>query len=77
MSMLGEIVGLAALVPAMAGPLALSGDGRAGQLDIVLCHGGTIAIPLERGGPPAIAPSVCCAKGCRRRDKRHALDPEQ
>ncbi|GAA5053230.1 hypothetical protein GCM10023208_14950 [Erythrobacter westpacificensis] len=77
MSILGEMLGIAALVPAMAGSIALPDDGGPSQLVLALCRGGALAIPMDRGERPAMPATICCAKGCQRRDKRNPLDPEQ
>lgn len=77
MSMLAEVIGLAALVPAMAGPISLPDQGGPSELIVALCQGGTFAIPLDEGERPAMPATICCAKGCQRRDKRAPLDPEQ
>lgn len=77
MSMLAEMIGLAALVPAMAGPVSLPDEGRVDELVVALCQGGAFAIPLDQGDRPAMPGTICCAKGCQRRDKRAPVDPEQ
>ncbi|WP_120077907.1 hypothetical protein [Aurantiacibacter odishensis] len=77
MSILGEMLGIAALVPAMAGSIALPDDGGPSQLVLAMCRGGALAIPMDRDERPAMPATICCAKGCRRRDKRNPLDPEQ
>lgn len=77
MNLLGELIGAAALVPAMAGPIALPDEGGPSQLVLAMCRGGALAIPMDRGERPALPATICCAKGCQRRDKRGALDPEQ
>ena len=82
MTMLADIIGIVALVPAMAGPIALPQQGgpeKGGpsQLVLALCKGGALAIPLKQGGTPAMPATVCCAKGCQRREKNRLVDPEQ
>lgn len=76
MTMLAAIIGITALVPAMAGPSTVQ-DGGPAELHIDLCRGGTIAIPLGQGDGPAMPGTVCCAKGCQRRNKQASVDPEQ
>lgn len=77
MTLLGQIVGIAALVPAMAGSIALPGDTGQSRLVLALCHGGTLAIPLKSGDAPGMPATLCCAKGCQRREKRASVDPGQ
>ncbi|WP_338240860.1 hypothetical protein [Aurantiacibacter hainanensis] len=77
MSMFGQALGLFALVPAMAGAITLPEEGGAAELILALCQGGTIAIPFTPANEPATPATVCCAKGCQRREKRDPVDPEQ
>lgn len=75
--MLGQGLGLVALVPAMAGAISLPEEGGAAEVILSLCQGGTIAIPFMPANEPAIPATICCAKGCQRREKRDPVDPEQ
>jgi len=76
MSILAEVIGITALVPAMAGPITMPEDGPA-ELILALCRGSTLVIPMEQGDVPATPATICCAKGCQRRDKHKLVDPEQ
>ena len=55
----------AAMLPAMTAPAegALQ-NATGGVLAVGLCNGGSIALPLGSGAPPATSP-CCAAKGCR------------
>jgi hypothetical protein len=65
-----------ALVPAMTSPSEGAPQGSAvSALVVALCSGGSIAVPLGSGAPPASTP--CCAKGCRGGDKRRRIDRKQ
>lgn len=78
MNLLAAAIGLSALVPAMAGPIPLPrSQGGPAQLVVALCQGGSFVIPLDDDRAPAAPATVCCAKGCHRRDKRGKVDPEQ
>ena len=77
MSVLGETIGLVALVPAMAGAITLPVESGPGQVIVALCQGGTLAIPFDQENDPGTPATVCCAKGCQRREKRDPVDPEQ
>ncbi|HEX2793040.1 MAG TPA: hypothetical protein VHN58_01280 [Croceicoccus sp.] len=69
---------LAALVPAMVGPLPTSepaGSGRSSVLVVRLCSGGTMTIPLTPDAPerPEKCQQTACHSGCNRK----RLDPSQ
>lgn len=76
MSIIAQVIGITALVPAMAGPITMPEDGPA-ELVLALCRGSTIVVPMEQGGTPEMPATICCAKGCERRDRRKLVDPEQ
>ncbi|GEM_PF-2567239 len=67
---------LTALVPAISGPLPIE-QGRAMILELAMCNGGTVRIPVERDLPAVPATTPCCAKGCRSRKRATPFDPEQ
>lgn len=73
MSLAALPLGLAALVPAMLGPLPAPAHGPA-ALTAQLCNGGTITIPLAPGKAPAedrgCHPKGCHAGSCREREKK-------
>lgn len=78
MNLLAEAIGITALVPAMAGPISLpEAEGGPAELIVALCQGGSFVIPVNNDGAPAAPATICCAKGCHRRDKRGNVDPEQ
>lgn len=77
MSILAEAMGIAALLPAMAGSITLPDDRAPSELLVAMCQGGAFAIPLGEGDSPAMPATICCAKGCQRRDKRDILEPAQ
>tara|TARA_B100001057_G_scaffold429802_1_gene456131 strand:- start:365 stop:598 length:234 start_codon:yes stop_codon:yes gene_type:complete len=77
MTGLVQIIGIAALVPAMAGPISAPVRGDPARLTLALCQGGKMAIPMEQGGLPDMQATICCAKGCHRGKKRTCVDPEQ
>ncbi len=77
MSVLAEAIGIVALVPAMAGPISLPDEGGPADLIVALCQGGSFVIPVNNDSVPTAPATVCCAKGCHRRDKRGVVDPEQ
>lgn len=77
MNLLAEAIGITALVPAMAGSITLPEEGGPAELIVALCQGGSFVIPINGDGAPAAPATVCCAKGCHRRDKRGNVDPEQ
>jgi hypothetical protein len=54
-----------ALIPALCGPVGA----RAESIEVALCQGGTLTIPLrDDPAPPTADP--CCAKGCHSQRKR-------
>jgi len=63
------LMALAALAPAMIGPL----PARAGSIVVALCGGGTTSVPIAPQG----APGPCCAKGCRNGASRKRIDRTQ
>lgn len=67
-----------ALVPAMTAPSEGTPQLAAvASVVVALCNGGSMMLPLGSDAPlPATAP-CCCAKGCRRADKRERIDPKQ
>ncbi len=77
MSTAASLAALAALLPAMVGPLPV--EQASNSLLLALCGGGQIEIALEDGGEsaPPLATTPCCAKGCRSKDKRRGIDPRQ
>ncbi len=54
-----------ALLPALCGPA----EARAETIEVALCAGGTLAIPL-RDDPAKPADKPCCTKGCHGQRKR-------
>ncbi|MCT2559882.1 hypothetical protein N0B51_12935 [Tsuneonella sp. YG55] len=68
------VFALAALIPAMAGPLPQEAA-RDGVLALRLCNGGTVAIPLP--SRERKAPASCPQKGCHATCNRKRLDPAQ
>jgi hypothetical protein len=77
MTVLVQIIGIAALVPAMAGPISPPDARAPARLMLALCQSGSLAIPMEQGDRPAMPATICCAKGCHRDKKRGCVDPEQ
>ena len=77
MSLIAQAIGIAALLPAMTGPVSLSDSDTGAALHLALCAGGSIIIPLDPKGVPLAPNTVCCAKGCQRRSGRKIIDPEQ
>lgn len=68
---LGPLAAMAALIPAMTGPLPAAARYL---LVLPLCSGGSISVPVD-GGTPASdgrsdGSSPCCAKGCHSGDQR-------
>ena len=58
-----------AMIPGLCGPIIA----RAAAIEVALCEGGTIQLPLrDRPAPPATEP--CCAKGCHLQRKRVATE---
>jgi hypothetical protein len=54
-----------ALLPALCGPV----EARAETIEVALCAGGSLSIPL-RESPAKPADRPCCAKGCHGQRKR-------
>lgn len=78
MTGLTSVTALAALLPAMVGPLPV--EQARNSLIIALCGGGEIELALEgeEGSAPPLATTPCCAKGCRSSsEKRRGIDPRQ
>ncbi|MFC4254378.1 hypothetical protein GRI97_03000 [Altererythrobacter xixiisoli] len=63
----GPLAAMAALIPAMTGPLPA--DARS-WLVLPLCSGGSVSMPIDRTAPPADGSGPCCAKGCHAGDQR-------
>jgi len=61
------------LVPAMTGPIPAA---SASALDVALCGGGSLSIPLNTPAP-GNGSSPCCAKGCHGSSSRKRLDRAQ
>lgn len=59
------LFGMAAILPLAIGPLPSQNE----SITARLCNGGTIQIPLKRGGDPAVpCPAKACHAGsCRKR----------
>ncbi len=62
------IIALAALIPAMAGPLPSTS--KPITLELALCSGGSVTVPIGGNAPPGEGSSPCCAKGCHSGDQR-------
>lgn len=59
-----------AMIPGLCGPIIA----RATVIEVSLCEGGTMQLPLrDQPAPPAAEP--CCAKGCHLQRKRASPDP--
>ncbi|QZH76329.1 MAG: hypothetical protein JY451_07270 [Erythrobacter sp.] len=67
---------IAALFPAIVGPLPLAGPAPL-MLEMAMCNGGMLSIPIERNGPAVPATTPCCAKGCQSRKRGKAFDAGQ
>ena len=69
-----SLVAFVVLVPAMVGPLPLEQGSE--ELLLAICGGGTfeIAVDNDDGSLPMPATTPCCAKGCRRSDKRRVTN---
>lgn len=74
---LASLAGLAALLPAMVGPLPQ--DQGQPSLLLALCGGGAMQVALRGrdGAPLPVAPTLCCAKGCHTGERRKLLDRGQ
>ena len=62
-----------ALVPAMAGPLAAAER----NLEVALCSGGSMSLPLGGAPAPEEGSKPCCAKGCHSSSSRKRFDRPQ
>ena len=63
-----------ALLPAMTGPL---GGAQQASLQVLLCGGGAMSLPLEGSPAPGEGTAPCCAKGCHSSSSRKRLDRAQ
>lgn len=76
-----HLIALAALVPAMTGPVQSADappDEGAEGIVLALCHGGALVLARDENGVPARGAAPCCAKGCQSRErKRQKIDPAQ
>jgi len=63
-----------ALLPAMTGPL---GGAEPASMQVPLCGGGMISIPLKGPLLPADGSAPCCAKGCHSPSCRKRFDRAQ
>jgi hypothetical protein len=63
-----------ALLPAMTGPL---GTAERTSLQVLLCGGGAMSIPLNGPTAPQDGTAPCCAKGCHSPSCRKRLDRTQ
>lgn len=77
MTSVTSLTALAALLPAIVGPLPV--EQARNSLLLALCGGGQVEIALggEEGSVPPLATTPCCAKGCRSSEKRRGIDPRQ
>jgi hypothetical protein len=64
----------AALLPAMTGPI---GGAQQASLQVLLCGGGAMSIPIEGSPAPQDGSAPCCAKGCHSSSSRKRLDRAQ
>lgn len=62
-----------ALLPAMTGPLAAADR----SLEVALCNGGSLSIPLRGNPAPEDGSKPCCAKGCHSSSCRKRVDRAQ
>jgi hypothetical protein len=62
-----------ALLPAMTGPLAAAER----RLEVSLCSGDSLSIPLRGAPAPDEGPKPCCAKGCHSSSCRKRFDRAQ
>jgi len=67
------LFGALALLPAMTGPLAAAEQ----RLEVALCNGGSISIPLGGQPAPEEGSKPCCAKGCHSSSCRKRFDRAQ
>ena len=63
-----------ALVPAVVGPLE---GATQRNLQVSLCAGGAVSIPLEETPAPQDGTAPCCAKGCHSSASRKRFDRAQ
>jgi len=59
-----------------SGPIPID-EGRAMMLEMALCDGGRLHIPVERAMPAQPATTPCRAKVCQSRNRSTPFDPEQ
>jgi len=65
---------LLALVPAMTlNPVAT----QARAMEVPLCSGGVLSVPLSGQNAPGGGDAPCCAKGCHTGSSRKRLDKSQ
>jgi hypothetical protein len=62
-----------ALLPAMVGPLAAAER----SLEVALCNGGSVSLPLGGEPAPEEGSRPCCAKGCHSSSSRKRFDRTQ
>lgn len=65
---------ITALFPAMTGPFPAD---RARVMTVMLCGGGSAAVPLGSGAPAGDGSAPCCAKGCHSSCSRKRIDRAQ
>jgi hypothetical protein len=63
-----------ALLPAISGPVA---SGERSSLQVLLCGGGAMSLPIGGSPPPQDGTAPCCAKGCHSPSCRKRLDRAQ
>jgi hypothetical protein len=63
-----------ALLPAMTGPL---GGAERTSLQMLLCGGGAVSLPLDGLPAPKDGTAPCCAKGCHSPSCRKRFDRAQ
>ena len=71
--MTAAALALLALLPAMTGPLAAAER----SLEVALCNGGSLSLPLGGTPAPAEGSRPCCAKGCHSSSSRKRFDRTQ
>jgi hypothetical protein len=57
----------------MTGPLAAAER----SLEVVLCSGGSVSLPLDGAPSPEDESRPCCAKGCHSSSSRKRIDRAQ
>lgn len=67
---------MVALFPAIVGPLPVTAA-SALTLELALCNGGSVSIPVEGNGPAVPVTTPCCAKGCHSRRRGQSFDAGQ